>query len=234
MSMFNNFKQKQAERNAKYEEKRVEIKARRDERLDNIKAKRADDSDSIDTTNLLMPLKDRGDKILANNLSSDEKILVKLQGEFGQALVLTDKRLYVVKWGMQTNQTFGGKCTAYEYRNITAIEIRKKMITRYVQILTPATQSNIGISVWDKDKNGNNAMASDSVVTYNSDKKKDALFQEAVNLGRRLISQAHATGATVLSQDDSLDKIERLAKLKEQGAITQDEFDKKKAQLLDL
>lgn|SRR5487761_1106598 len=235
MGLFDKLK-KTPEQEAKYQARIAGIKAKREERLSNIKAKRSSqlmaDSVIVDRADLIMPLKDRGEKLLNQNLSNDENVLVKLQGEFGQALVLTNKRLYVVKWGMQANQTFGGKCIAYEYRNITALEIRKKMVTRYVQILTPATQSNISTSVWDKDINGNNATASDSVVTYNNDKKKDALFQEAINLGRQFMNQAHV--ATASTQTDEVDKLERLAKLKERGLITQEEYQAKKRQLLEL
>lgn len=188
----------------------------------------------IPAPELVMPLKKRGEKLLSENIPHDEKILVKLQGDDGQALIMTNKHLYVVKWGFMTNQTFGGKCIAYDFRNITALELRKKMVNRYIQILTPATQDSIGVSVWDKDKNGNNAKASDSVVTYN-DKKQDIAFQAAINLGRQLMSQAHhVTTVSQSNGDDSIDKLERLAKLKEQGVITQAEFDAKKKRLLEL
>lgn len=212
-------------RTAKYEERKAEIKAKQEER----KAART----AANTISLVMPLNDRGEKLLAENLSKDEEIRVKLQGSNGQAFVLTNRRLYIVKWGFMTNQTFGGKCIAYEYRNVTALEIRKKMSNRYIQVLTPASQDNIAATVWEKDKNGNNAMVSDSIVTYN-DKRKDGVFQEAVNLGRQLISQAHTSGAFPIGQDDSLAQLEKLAELKQKGVITDEEFAAKKKQMLGL
>jgi hypothetical protein len=230
MGLFDKLK-KTPEQEAKYQAKLAEIKAKKEERQTNIQAKKRGSNVDI-ASMLVMPLKDKGEKIFSENVSSNEKILVKLQGDSGQALVMTDKRLYIIKWGFMANQTFGSKSTAYEYKMINALEFKKKMSNRYIQILTAATQANVAISIWDRDKDGGNAKASDSVVTYIGDKKKDIQFQAAVNLGRQLISQAH--GATTPSQDDSLAKLEQLASLKERGIITEQDFQAKKRQLLGL
>jgi len=231
MGLFDKLK-KTPEQEAKYQARIAEIKAKKEERQANIQAKKTGADQNI-ASKLVMPLKDRGEKIFSENVSSDERVLVKLQGDSGQALVMTDKRLYVIKWGFMANQTFGGKSTAYEYKMINALEFKKKLSNRYIQVLTAATQANVAISIWDRDKDGGNAKASDSVVTYIGDKKKDIQFQAAVNLGRQLISQAH--GATSTSpQDDSLAKLEQLASLKERGIITEQEFQAKKQQLLGL
>lgn len=180
---------------------------------------------------LIMPLKGRGEKILADNLSPDEKVMVKLQGQFGQALVMTNKRLYIVKWGMQAGSTFGGKCIAYEYRNITAIEIRKHAMSRFVQILTPATQDR-KLSYWASSDKPESAIASDFAITYES--KKDPLFQEAVNTARRVMEKLHEGAHQSVAADNSLDQLEKLAELKQKGILTEEEFQVKKKQLLGL
>ena len=182
--------------------------------------------------NLVMPLKGQGEKILSENLSEDEEVFVKLQGNNGQALVLTSKRLYIVKWGWMAGSTFGGKCIGYEYRNITALEANKHVVTYIIQVLTPATQHQKLSTMGGRDK-GTNVTESDFAVSYN-DKKVAPLFQEAVNLGRRIISKAHEEKAGSSAQDDDITKLERLAKLKEQGILTEQEFQAKKKQLLGL
>ena len=184
-----------------------------------------------DTSELIMPLKGRGEKILAQNLQPGEKVMVKLQGQFGQALVMTNKRLYIVKWGMQAGSTFGGKCIAYEYRNITAIEIRKHAMSRFVQILTPATQDR-KLSYWASSNKPESAIASDFAVTYET--KKDPLFQEAVNTARRVIEKLHEGAHHSVAADDSLDQLEKLAELKQKGILTDEEFQAKKKQILGL
>jgi len=184
-----------------------------------------------DTSELIMPLKGRGEKILAQNLQPGEKVMVKLQGQFGQALVMTNKRLYIVKWGMQAGSTFGGKCIAYEYRNITAIEIRKHAMSRFVQILTPATQDR-KLSYWASSNKPESAIASDFAVTYES--KKDPVFQEAVNTARRVMEKLHEGAHHSVAADDSLDQLEKLAELKQKGILTDEEFQAKKKQILGL
>lgn len=184
-----------------------------------------------DTSELIMPLKGRGEKILSQNLQPGEKVMVKLQGQFGQALVMTNKRLYIVKWGMQAGSTFGGKCIAYEYRNITAIEIRKHAMSRFVQILTPATQDR-KLSYWASSNKPESAIASDFAVTYES--KKDPAFQEAVNTARRVMEKLHEGAHHSVAADDSIDQLEKLAALRQKGILTDEEFQAKKKQILGL
>lgn len=179
---------------------------------------------------LVMPLKGRGDKIVAENISSEENVLVKLQGDFGQALVMTNKRLYIVKWGFQTGSTFGGKCIAYEYKNISAIESRKHMTTRLLQVLTPATQDR-NLSYWGERGKGNNAIESDSAITY--PKKLDTQFQKAIEVARRVTEKAHA-GTSNGSGLSDVEQLEKLAELKDKGVLTDEEFQAKKKQLLGL
>lgn len=180
---------------------------------------------------MIMHLKGRGDKVVAENISPDEKILVKLQGDFGQALVMTNKRLYIVKWGMQTGSTFGGKCTSYEYRNISAIESRKHMTTRLVQILTPATQ-NRNLSYWGNRDSGNNAVESDSAITYS--KKLDLLFQQAIEVARKVTEKSHVTNSSSQHNLSDVEQLEKLAELRTKGILTEEEFQAKKAKILDL
>jgi len=184
-----------------------------------------------DSNHLIMPLKGRGDKILKQNLTEGEKILVKLQGNNGQALVMTNKRLYIVKWGFVAGNTFGGKCIGYEYKNITALEINKHFLNHVFQVLTPATQHQKLQTIGGRDK-GNNVTESDFAVSY-SGNKVIPLFQEAVNKGRQIINKVHEAGSnTVSTTHDSIGQLERLAELKERGILTEEEFNAKKKQIL--
>lgn len=183
--------------------------------------------------NLVMPLNGRGEKLLAENLSNGEEVLVKLQGDFGQALVLTSKRLYIVKWGFQAGQIFGGKCIAYEYWNLTALEIKQHLVSNLVQVLSPATQDNNQLSYWGSRGKGNNAIESDTAVTFRSTQRK--LFQDAVNLGRQLITSSHDKHHTSPSPGEygPEEQLQKLAELRQSGILTEDEFQTKKAMILD-
>ncbi|MBU4338173.1 SHOCT domain-containing protein [Patescibacteria group bacterium] len=169
----------------------------------------------------------RGEKIFKENINeNDEKIFVKLKGSFGEGLVITDKRLYVLKWGFMTGNTFGGKCVAFEFANITGLDIKKGFATGTFEVLTPATQ-NAQKSYWDNSKNG--AVQSDNVITFQSTEFNS--FQEAVKIGRERISKFHTGNNQEVS---NYSELEKLAELKEKGVITEEEFNTKKKSILGL
>jgi hypothetical protein len=177
-------------------------------------------------------LGDRGEKLLADNLSSGEEVLVKLKGSFGQALVLTDHRIYIAKWGMQAGQTFGGKCTAFEPRTVTGVQIKKHLTSALIEVLSPATQENRKLSRWGDQRN--NAVQADNAVTFA--KNEFARFQQAVNLMRARVADAHPGMKPVQSggngNGDIPEQIRKLGELRDSGILTNEEFEAKKAELL--
>jgi hypothetical protein len=173
--------------------------------------------------NLIEKFSGEGDKVVANNIGNGEKIIVKLEGGTGQGLVITDRRIYIVKWGFWGGSSFGSRCNAFEFKNITGIEIKKALLTTTFEILTPAhhnTKTKIS-----------SAIESDNIIVFNN--VKFNVFQEAVNIGRDLIGQAHNNNPTTNSSIN-LDDMEKLAELKDKGIITTEEFDAKKKAILGL
>lgn len=65
--------------------------------------KRAKQAKPID---LIDKLNSRGEGILKKNLHADEELIAKLKGSFGEAFVVTNHNVYVVKWGFMTGQFF--------------------------------------------------------------------------------------------------------------------------------
>lgn len=178
---------------------------------------------------LMADIGKRGEKLLAQNLHDDEKILAKVRGDFGQAFVVTDKHVFIVKWGFQAGSTFGGKCISYAYSNITGIQIKQQTLKALVQVLTPATQDNRTLSFWGGRGKSDNAVESDNAVTFS---RPDApVFQTAVNLAKDQMENRHAPTAIA---DNGLSSLKELAELREQGIITEAEFAAKKKQILGL
>lgn len=176
--------------------------------------------------NLIQDLGGRGEKLLVDNLHEKEKVLVKLKGTFGEGLVITDKKLYVLKWGYMAGNLIGGRCNAFEYGSITGLEIKKNLLTGTFEVLTSAMQ-NAQKSYWGK---GNeDAIKSDNIVTIQ--RQMFDLFQEAVKIGREQISKFHSGHGR---RDSDLSDLEKLAELKEKGIITQKEFNAKKKSILGL
>ena len=170
----------------------------------------------------------RGEKILKKNLQAGEGLIAKLKGSFGEAFVVTDHNIYVVKWGFMTGQFFGGRCNCYPFQRIVGIEYKKNLISGTVEVLTAANQNIRGMSYWGM--GANSAIQSDNAVSFlDRDHKK---FQEVVNRARELMTDK--LGAVGSGRKDDLDQLEKLAVLKEKGIITNEEFDAKKKMILGL
>lgn len=177
-------------------------------------------------TNLIDNLGGRGEKLLSNNLHNEETIAIKLKGSNGEALVMSNKRLYVLKWGYFTGSLFGGRCLGFEFDDITAIEIKTGLIFGTVEVLTPATQ-NAQRSVWSTGQN--NATTSDNVVTFTRELFNS--FREAVNIVREKINNSRQKGTTNYRD---INDLEKLALLRDKKVITSAEFEAKKKQILSL
>jgi hypothetical protein len=167
-----------------------------------------------------------------SNLEKDEKVLSKLRGRFGQGLVVTERHIFVLKWGYMAGNMFGGRCIGYAYPSITALELKKHATYGLVQILTPATHDNRKLSYWDNNNN-NDADKSDNAVVFGSDKTNIELFQEAVMLARGVMVKMNGSTPAAAANDD-LSQLEKLAELHDKGIITEQEFAAKKKQILGL
>lgn len=174
---------------------------------------------------LIENLGSRGEKLLLTNLSNSEEILVKIKGVMGEALIITFKRIYILKWGFMTGNTFGGRCLTFDFKTITGIEMKKSLLTGSFEIISPATQ-NTQKSYWSG--RGRDTISSDNIVSIS--RNKFDKFQMAANLGRELMSQSQ--NQSNLNQTDDISKLEKLAELKAKGIITEEEFHAKKRLIL--
>lgn len=177
-------------------------------------------------SNLIQPLKDKGEELLKQHIHADEKILAKLQGNFGQGLAVTDKRLYIIKWGAFAGSIFGGRCITFDYGRITGVKINTGMTTGTLEILTAANQDQPK-SYWGQGQD--NANQADDAITFGSSQFND--FREVAKICHDMIEDAKQGK---LSTHSGFNDLEQLASLKEKGIITQEEFDAKKKQILGL
>ncbi|MHB8860388.1 MAG: hypothetical protein ACYC48_01485 [Minisyncoccota bacterium] len=135
---------------------------------------------------LITPLGSRGERLLQSNLATDEKVIAKLKGQFGQGLVITDRHIYILKWGFMAGSTFGGRCIAYPFKNISSVKITKNLLSGVFEVVTPGNQ-DASKSYWGK--KGDDANKADDAVAFLG-KTFDG-FQKATNLCRDIISEAH-------------------------------------------
>lgn len=171
-------------------------------------------------------------KTFENNVSPSEQILIALVGDPGEALVASDKKVYVLKAGYAAGALFGSKCKVFPYRQITSVEFSSALTTGRIQITAAGAaeqahgwkQSGVLASVAD-------ARQAENVVNFPRAKKN--LFQEAATYIRHMVDEAHLENvATAATTPDPADQIRKLAGLLTDGIITQEEFDAKKKQLL--
>jgi len=168
----------------------------------------------------------RGNKLAEQYIK--EPVIYSLRGDFGQALLVTNVSVYVLKWGFQTGLTFGGRCTPYSYANITAVQVEKKLTSRFIEIITPGNQDK-RLNYWASRGHTNNAIEAPNAVTFPS--KSSDKFQAIVNFIQDKITHKQHVGDNRQTIDIA-DQLEKLALLKQKGILTQDEFDSQKKKLL--
>lgn len=182
------------------------------------------------------PLKGRAQRLLRGTLGVNEAVLASMNGATAaSALVLTDQRAIIIKVGWMTGQTLGGKVVSFPYRNITSVEVRASILSGTFEISSGGMQGPER-SYWSVNKSGPaNAWHSPNTIPIN--RQQVAKFQIAADVIReqseRAASavaaparEATATGPTIPEQ------IQALAALRDQGVLSADEFNAKKAELL--
>lgn len=172
-------------------------------------------------------------KALDSNIGPSEEIAVSLQGLRGEALVATDRKVYVLKAGYSSGAMFGGKCKAFPYGHISSVEFSCGLTQGRVQITAAGSVEQRGHSGKGALDAWADAHQAENVVNFHKGRK--ALFQEAANLIRERVDAAHNQPAvTAAVAVDEAEQIRKLKGLVEDGIITQEEFEAKKRQILGL
>jgi len=115
------------------------------------------------------------EEAIKSNLQSGENILLKLLGYKGQALVLTDQRIFVIKWGY--DMLFKTEYRTYVYKNINSVDIKSGWLSGTFRI-NDSSFSKEDDEIFDD--------ISLNAITF--PKKKLASFQKAVNKVHSIIS----------------------------------------------
>lgn len=216
---------KRAEQHAKLEAKKAEEDRKRTE----LQAKLARQRGGSDAPLPMDKLHGRAMKLLAQSLGPGEPVVAQLNGvSNNQALVLTDHRALIIKVGWMTGQTLGGKVTSFDYRNISSVEVRTSIMTGTFEI------SAGGVQGFERSYYGtgkDSAYHAPNVIAIG--KGQQATFQRAANFIREK-SRAAAQPVSVAAPapPDIPDQLRKLAELKQQGILTDAEFEIKKAELL--
>ncbi|MFT9056807.1 MAG: SHOCT domain-containing protein [Ethanoligenens sp.] len=158
-------------------------------------------------------------------IPKSESIELALKGTNKEWLVCTNAKLYIIKKGFMTGHTFGGGVYQMPYQNITGVQTDYHVLSGYFQASTGGMQ--------DQPKNywasgSNSPQKSPNCITITG-KPLLEKFRSACDFINQKISDSHLPAAPAL---DPVDQIKKLADLRDQGILTDDEFSAKKKQLL--
>ncbi len=165
---------------------------------------------------------------LALAMIPGEKVLSQCVGMKGQSLVVTDKKVMIIKTGWMAGSSFGAKATTFDFRTITSVEVRTGPITGAFSL------SAGGVSQKDRTywgQQGNDAYKSPDAIPIA--KAQAPEFQRAAALIRELAARSLGSQQQAAPvAPDPLDQLKKLAELRDAGVLTAAEFDAKKADLL--
>lgn len=156
-------------------------------------------------------------KELTKILWEDEKVEHAIEGSYHQGrglLIATNKRLIFVDKGF----IYGLKVEDFPYDKITSIQYKTGLMWGEITIFASGNKAVI-TETWKKETQN----FSEYVRARISSVKEHASHKEIL---------MQNDGSPVYGDEDLLNKIKKLAELKEQGILTQEEFETKKKELL--
>jgi hypothetical protein len=177
------------------------------------------------------PMGKKETALLEQLLVPGEKVLGQVIGNFDQAVIVTDHHVCIVKTGLMAGQMFGGKSTAFDFKNIVGVEIRTGMIQGEFEILAAGLANNQG--------NTNNAKVEmakspNGIVFYKGEAPHFNALAAKIRerAGGHSLAPASASASTQSHSHPTIEAIKQLAELHAAGILTEDEFTNKKAELL--
>jgi Short C-terminal domain len=168
---------------------------------------------------------------LKQALQPGESIKVLILGERNQAIIGTDRRAFVFKKGITSGAFFSKQLNSWDYRNISGIELKQGMTSQAVVVevpgVAPVTKTK------QMDKGVNSVWEAPNAIMVGG--KVD--LAPTIGLLRKLIAdfhQPHSIASPMPSQPDAIEQVRRLAELRDDGILSEEEFQMKKRQLLGL
>ena len=176
---------------------------------------------------MIEPIPDRLERVLRQTLVPGERVLIRLKGAFKEGLVCTDSRVLIIKGGWMTGQLFGTDTFQLPYTNVAGAEVKFHLLTGYFELSAGGMQGTPK-SFWQGSDKPPAAKAPNCVSISGPDRANK--FRQACAFIMSMASggrQPYATAA-----EGTVAALERLARLRDSGVLSEAEFRQKKAQLL--
>jgi hypothetical protein len=174
----------------------------------------------------------KANEALDKNLEPGEEVLVVITGPSNQAVIGTDRRAFIYKnkKGFMAGAAFGSEITSWDYRNLVGVQLHTGMMSGALVLQAPG-QSGTKTNYW-KQGDDDPYKAPNAIPVVRPFDQAQAGVAEL----RRLIAQADTPTAqpTVPASNGASisDELAKLADLKQQGVLTDEEFAAAKARLL--
>ncbi len=179
---------------------------------------------------LIEPLPPALEAGLRRQIGSDETILVRLKGQYKEALVCTDQKVYIIKSGFLTGNTFGANIFQVPLTNVDSIDVKYSgaSFQGRFELLVRGGTSAIRFD--------NQAREAINCVTLYGPLQAQR-FRNAASLILEQRTKALVPIASTVSDDLSSDAnpialLDKLAELYGKGLLTRDEFESQKQLLL--
>ena len=142
-------------------------------------------------------------------------------------MIGTDSRVFVCKPGFMAGATFGAEITNWSYRNLVGVQMHKGMISGSVVLQAPG-QTGKKTSYWGQ-KEDDPLKAPNAIPVAG---EWDHVRAGVATLSD-LINQAQAVQAPPVAAPVSVaDELRKLAELRDQGVLTEEEFQAAKGRML--
>lgn len=175
---------------------------------------------------MIEPITERLDKTLRQSLAPGERVLVQLKGAFTEVLVCTDFRVLILKGGWMTGQLFGTNTFQCPYANIAGVEVKFHLMTGYFELSAGGMQ-NTPKGFWTMENKPRAANALNCVSICGQDQARK--FRQACAFIMERLAGRHQPDS---SGSETVASLERLARLRASGVLSEAEFRRMKAQLL--
>jgi len=163
-------------------------------------------------------------------LSPNERVLLCVKGAFKEWLVCTIHQVYIVKRGYMTGHTFGSNAYQMPYKNIAGANVNYHLFSGYFEISSGGMQ-NTSKSYWSGNSKSDPAKAP-NCISLNT-KKLANKFREACTFINIKTSEISNSEAINITQTDTASQLEKYSNLLNKGDISQEEYNKLKANLLE-
>lgn len=163
-----------------------------------------------------------------------ETAYVALKGTFKEYLICTERMVYIIKKGFMTGHFWGTGDFKMPYQSITNAEVDYHLATGYFELSSGGLQ-NRRLQYWTQDKN-KAIRTQPNAVTITTNQDAD-LFRNAATFIMNTCAQYQQPVQAFQPQQQApiqagADELMKFKQLLDAGAITPEEFEMKKRQIL--